>query len=121
MLRYNPRLKGRARSLRANLTDAEQRLWARLCRKQVLGVQFYRQKPIGNYIADFYAPAARLVVEVDGSQHVESEHAEHDRRRTAYLKQMGLRVLRYTDWQVLLELDPVLEDIFRAVKIKNPP
>ena len=124
MLRYNPRLKGRARSLRANLTDAEQRLWARLCRKQVLGVQFYRQKPIGNYIADFYAPAARLVVEVDGSQHVESEHAEHDRRRTAYLKQIGLRVLRYTDWQVLLELDSVVEEIFGAVKGKiplNPP
>ena len=55
MLRYDPRLKGRARSLRANLTDAEQRLWARLRRKQILGIQFYRQKPIGNYIADFYA------------------------------------------------------------------
>jgi len=124
MLRYSPRLKGRARSLRANLTDAEQRLWARLRRKQVLGVQFYRQKPIGNYIADFYAPVARLVVEVDGSQHVESEQVEHDRRRTAYLKQMGLRVLRYTDRQVLLELDSVVEDIFRAVEKKiplNPP
>jgi very-short-patch-repair endonuclease len=124
MLRYSPRLKRRARSLRANPTDAEQRLWARLRRKQVLGVQFYRQKPIGNYIADFYAPVARLVVEVDGSQHLESEQAEHDRRRTAYLKQMGLRVLRYTDRQVLLELDPVLEEIFRAVEEKiplNPP
>ena len=123
MLRYSPRLKGRARSLRANLTDAEERLWARLRRKQVLGVQFYRQKPIGNYIADFYAPVARLVVEVDGSQHVESEQVEHDRRRTAYLKQMGLRVLRYTDRQVLLELDPVLEEIFRAFgpwKKKSP-
>ena len=124
MLRYSPRLKRRARSLRANPTDAEQRLWARLRRKQVLGVQFYRQKPIGNYIADFYAPVARLVVEVDGSQHLESEQAEHDRRRTAYLKQMGLRVLRYTDRQVLLELDPELEEIFRAVEEKiplNPP
>jgi very-short-patch-repair endonuclease len=80
MLRYNPRLKGRARSLRANLTDAEQRLWARLRRKQILGVQFYRQKPIGNYIADFYAPAAQLVVEVDGSQHLDLAQAEHDRR-----------------------------------------
>jgi very-short-patch-repair endonuclease len=69
MLPYDPRLKGKARSLRAKLTDAEQRLWARLRRKQILGVQFYRQKPIGNYIADFFAPAVRLVVEVDGSQH----------------------------------------------------
>lgn len=124
MLRYSPRLKGKARSLRANLTDAEQSLWARLRRKQVLGVQFYRQKPIGSYIADFYAPAARVVVEVDGSQHLERPQAEYDRRRTVYLKQMGLRVLRYTDRQVLLELDSVLEDIFRAVEEKiplNPP
>jgi very-short-patch-repair endonuclease len=124
MLRYNPRLKGKARSLRANLTDAEQRLWARLRRKQVLGVQFYRQKPIGNYMADFYAPAARLVVEVDGSQHFEPPQAEHDRRRTAYLKELGLRVLRYTDRQVLLELDSVTEEILRTVEEKiplNPP
>jgi very-short-patch-repair endonuclease len=120
VLRYNPRLKGRARSLRANLTDAEQRLWARLRRKQILGVQFYRQKPIGNYIADFYAPAARLVVEIDGSQHFEPLQVEFDRRRTAYLTQLGLRVLRYTDRQVLLELDSVTEEIFRAVE-ENPP
>ena len=119
MFRYSPRLKGKARSLRADLTDAEQRLWARLRRKQIFGVQFYRQKPIGNYIADFYAPRARLVVEVDGSQHLERAQNEYDRRRTAYLKQLGLRVLRYTDRQVL-ELDPVVEDIFRAVEEKIP-
>jgi very-short-patch-repair endonuclease len=124
MLRYSPRLKGRARSLRASLTDAEQRLWSRLRRKQILGVQFYRQKPIGNYITDFYAPGARLVVEVDGAQHVEPAQAERDRLRTEYLKQMGLQVLRYHDRQVLLELDSVVEEIFGAVKGKiplNPP
>jgi very-short-patch-repair endonuclease len=121
MLPYDPRLKGKARSLRAKLTDAEQRLWARLRRKQILGVQFYRQKPIGNYIADFFAPAVRLVVEVDGSQHFDPPQAEHDRRRTAYLKRQGLRVLRFTDRQVLLELDCVAEAIFRAVEDRNPP
>jgi len=56
MLRYNRRLKTKARSLRTNPTDAELRLWQRLRRKQILGVQFYRQKPIGDYIVDFYAP-----------------------------------------------------------------
>ena len=121
MLRYNPQLKGRARSLRANLTDAEQRLWARLRRKQILGVQFYRQKPIGNYIADFYAPAVRLVVEVDGSQHFDLLQAEYDRHRTAYLKGLGLQVLRYTDRQVLMELDSVAEEIFRARGGKKSP
>lgn len=120
MLRYNPRLKSRARSLRANLTDAEQRLWARLRRKQLLGIQFYRQKPIGYYIADFYAPAARLIVEVDGSQHADLAQAEHDKRRTAYFKEIGLRVLRFNDREVLVEIDSVTEEIFRAVE-ENPP
>jgi very-short-patch-repair endonuclease len=121
MLPYDPRLKGKARSLRVRLTDAEQCLWARVRRKQILGVQFYRQKPIGNYIADFYAPSVRLVVEVDGSQHCDPPQAEHDRRRTAYLKRQGLQVLRFTDRQVLLELDSVAEEIFRAVEVGNPP
>src|SRR5437667_9894849 len=119
MLRYNRRLKSRARSLRANLTDAEERLWARLRRKQILGVQFYRQKPIGNYIVDFFAPAVRLVVEVDGSHHFTPTEAEHDRQRSEFLGQHGLRVLRFDDKQVLLELDSVAEEIFRAVNYKN--
>jgi very-short-patch-repair endonuclease len=67
MLRYNPNLKFLARNLRVNLTDSEQRLWSRLRRRQILGVQFYRQKPLGNYIADFYAPKVNLVIEIDGS------------------------------------------------------
>lgn len=121
MLRYDSRLKSKARSLRANLTDAEQRLWGHLRRKHILGVQFYRQKPIGNYIVDFYAPAVLLIVEIDSAQHLEPAPAEYDENRTEYLKQMGLRVLRYTDRQVLLGLDLVVENIFRAIDRKNPP
>lgn len=115
MLKYNPKLKPKARSLRAGLTDAEQCLWRRLRRKQILDVQFYRQKPIGNYIVDFYAPAARLVVEVDGSQHAELTQAKYDERRSEYLENLGLRVLRFDDRQVLLELDAVAQEIYRAV------
>jgi very-short-patch-repair endonuclease len=77
-------------------------------------------KAIGYYIADFYAPAARLIVEVDGSQHADLAQAEHDKRRTAYFKQIGLRILRFNDRQVLLETDSVAEEIFRAVE-ENPP
>jgi very-short-patch-repair endonuclease len=84
-------------------------------------VLFYRQKPIGNYIADFYAPAVHMVVEVDGSQHFDPPQAEHDTRRTAYLKRQRLRVLRFTDREVLLELDSVVEKIFQAVKERNSP
>src|SRR5262245_30777988 len=109
MLHYNPRLKTKARSLRSNSTDAEIHLWNRLRRKQILGVQFYRQKTIGNYIVDFYAPAARLVVEVDGSQHLISANAKYDKLRTIYLEQQGLKVLRFDDRQVLVQSESVIE------------
>ena len=112
MLKYNPQLKVKARSLRTGLTDAEQRLWSRLRRKQIAGVQFYRQRPIGNYILDFYAPAVRLVVELDGSQHFDAAQATYDQRRSEYLEELGLKVLRFDDRQVLLELENVVEDIF---------
>jgi very-short-patch-repair endonuclease len=115
MLRYNPRLKPKARALRTNLTDAEQRLWSRLRRKQISGVQFYRQRPVGNYIVDFFAPAVRLVIEVDGAQHAERSEAEYDKERSEYLEQVGLRVLRFDDRQVLTETDGVIENIFQIV------
>jgi very-short-patch-repair endonuclease len=69
MLLYNKNLKKPSRQLRKNMTDSEKNLWLRLRGKQLLGVQFYRQEPIGDYIVDFYAPQVKLVVEIDGSQH----------------------------------------------------
>ena len=110
-----------ARSLRTKLTDAEQRLWSRLRRKQISGIQFYRQKPIGNYIVDFYAPSVQLVVEVDGSQHLEIAQASYDAERSEYLRQLGLKVLRFDDRQVLMQTDAVVEEIFRTVGEKPLP
>jgi very-short-patch-repair endonuclease len=118
MLRYSPRLKNKARSLRNNLTDAEQRLWSHLRRKQLSGVQFYRQKPIGSYVVDFYAPAVRLVVEVDGSHHLEATQTKYDKRRTRYLEQMGLEVLRFDDLQVLTQTKSVMQKVFQIVTKK---
>ena len=92
---YDRRLKAPSRALRKGMTDAEQALWARVRRKQIRGVQFYRQKPILSFIVDFYCPAARLVVELDGSQHHEPEHAARDRERDAQLGALGLAVLRF--------------------------
>jgi very-short-patch-repair endonuclease len=85
MLNYRANLKDKARQLRKNLTDSEKALWLRLRNKQLLGVQFYRQKPIGEHIVDFFAPRAKLVVEVDGSQHKMGDHVEKDRIRDGYL------------------------------------
>jgi very-short-patch-repair endonuclease len=93
------------------MTDAEQKLWIRLRRKQINGWQFYRQKPIGSYIVDFYCPTAKLVIEVDGSQHLDPPHQSDDQRRDTYLANLGLRVLRFDNRQVLLETESVVEAI----------
>jgi len=78
MLQYNAGLKDKARQLRKNLTDSEKALWSRWRYKKLLGIQFYRQKPIGQHIGDFFAPKAKLVVEVNGSQHRGDDHAKKD-------------------------------------------
>ncbi len=115
MLKYDADLKDTARLLRTHLTDSEEALWFRLRRKQLLGVQFYRQRPIGNCIVDFFAPKARLVVEVDGSQHLVAEHAQNDMARDAYLASLGLRVLRFNSREALTDEDAVVESIYRAI------
>jgi len=126
---YNTALKQPARHLRTTMTETEQRLWARLRRKNLLGVQFYRQKPLGHYIVDFYAPRAGLVVQIDGAQHLEEAHAARDAQRDAYLVRQGLQVLRFHTTQILQELDAVVEVIFRTLaerlaagkQPENPP
>jgi very-short-patch-repair endonuclease len=115
MRKYNPRLKSLARQLRLNLTDSESALWMRLRGKQLAEVQFYRQKPLGDYIVDFYAPRAKLVIEIDGSQHFEPQAAEKDRERDEYLGRLGLRVLRFNSSEVLRETEAVLEVIYQAI------
>jgi very-short-patch-repair endonuclease len=115
MLLHARYLKPYSRDLRTNATDAERALWHRLRRKQIEGVQFYRQKPLASYIVDFYAPAAHLVVEIDGSQHFTEQGRAADALRDATLVRMGLRVLRFDDRQVLLELEAVVGEIWRVV------
>ena len=107
------------------MTDAEQHLWWKIRNKQICGVQLYRQKPLLSFIVDFYCPKARLVIELDGSQHVEQEHLIKDNERDALLAGTGLKVLRFDDRQVLLETAAVLEVIYAEVvarlKSINPP
>jgi very-short-patch-repair endonuclease len=115
MLRYVPDNKKNARGLRKNLTDSENLLWSRLRRKPLEGVQFYRQKPIGRYIVDFFAPGAHLVIEVDGCQHMQEDHVKRDRERDEYLAGLGLQVLRFDSRQVLIETAAVVEIILRRI------
>jgi very-short-patch-repair endonuclease len=115
MLPYNPKLKHSARVLRRTMTDAERLLWSRVRGKQIGQVQFYRQKPVGGYIVDFYAPKAKLVIEVDGSQHREPENLAKDRKRDADLANLGLTVLRFNSREVMVETEAVMEKMYRVV------
>ena len=113
---YKTTLKKPSRLLRANMTDAEQLIWQHIRGKQIHGVQFYRQKPILNYIVDFYCSRARLVLELDGGQHFEADQRDKDKERDEALSETGLLVLRYDNYQVLMETDSVLESIHSHVE-----
>lgn len=121
MLEYSRNLKEPSRELRKEMTDAEQKLWLHLHRKQILGIQFYRQKPLGSYIVDFYAPAVKLVIELDGSQHHEPDYLKKDAERDLFLADHGLLVLRYDNRQVLLETYAVIEEIERVCSERQIP
>ena len=121
MLPYNKNLKQRSRQLRENMTDAEKHLWARIRMKQLKGYQFYRQKPIGDYIVDFFCTRAKLVIEVDGGQHFPDETAQYDKIRDEYMRSLGLKVLRFINTEVLTHTDGVVERIEEEICEENPP
>ena len=112
MLEYTRSFKLISRKLRNNMTEPEILLWSRLRKKQIFGIQFYRQKPLFNYIVDFYAHKCRLVVECDGSQHFEKEHQVNDIERDAVLSEQGIKVLRFTNIEILSSLDDVTQNIW---------
>jgi very-short-patch-repair endonuclease len=122
MVIYNKKLKYFSRKLRNTLTDSELLLWSYLRRKQIMEIQFYRQKIIGNYIVDFYAPSVRLVIEVDGSQHYGEEGIKKDSLRDAYLSSLNIYTLRFNNYQVITDIENVLDEIFEYVEkyFQNP-
>ena len=113
-MEQNQNLKKNAQELRKNQTKEESLLWYNFLSKYPC--RFRRQYVIGSYIADFYCHKAKLVVELDGSQHYSPEEMEYDRVRTEYLKQQGLTVLRFTNLDVLRQFHGVCEAIDLAVK-----
>lgn len=108
----------RAKLLRKNQTEAEQRLWYHLRAHRFMGLKFKRQKPIGHYIVDFVCYLPKLVVEIDGGQH--AEQVAYDQRRDDFLRQEGFTVLRFWNNQVLSETEAVLEVIRQAVLALSP-
>ena len=108
-----------ARALRANMTDAETKLWQALRREQ-LGVKFRKQHPIPPFILDFYCIEKKLAIELDGGQHNDAESTKYDAERTQWLEAQGIRVLRFWNNEVLTNLDGVLQVVAEAVKLPPP-
>ena len=104
----------RAGILRRKQTEAEAKLWARLRAHRMSGVQFRRQQAIGNYIVDFCSPRRKLVIELDGSQHL--NQTEYDQKRTEDLESLGYRVLRFWNKDVTKDMDRVLAVIWNEAK-----
>ena len=108
-----------AQELRKNPTDAEKTLWRYLSNKQVDGIKFRRQQPIGNYIVDFFCSSKQLVIELDGGQH--AEQVEYDTKRTAFLESKGYRVMRFWNNDVLQNIEGVYGAIVKALEDTPPP
>ena len=113
---HNPKLTPNAKALRKNMTKEERHLWYDFLRG--LPVMVHRQKVIGHYIADFYIASAKLVIELDGSQHFEQPGLEADRERDAYMHSLGLQVLRYANSDVNRNFRGVCQDILNHLNME---
>lgn len=114
---YNPKLKQLSRNLRNNSTLAEVLLWNKLKRRQMCGYQFMRQKPIGDYIVDFYCSKLKLIIEVDGETH--RHKLTKDVERQGWLEDLRLQVLRFDDAEVKSDINNVLYSIKSWIRIKE--
>ena len=108
------------RQLRRNQTDAEKLLWYSLRHRQLCGLKFRRQYPVGSYVLDFYCYEYRLCIELDGGQHYESAGIQHDTQRQAFLASRSVHTLRFSHREVLQDLEGVLLQIVEAIKPLTP-
>ena len=109
-----PKIEAAARRLRKNMTPAESKLWRALRGKKLAGLKFRAQHPVGRFILDFYCPACKLVIEVDGDIH--DETAEYDQIREEHLRKYGYRVIRFSNDEVLNDLPSVMEQISEVAR-----
>ena len=112
------RNRSSARALRNTMTESEKRIWFQLRAHRLNGASFRRQEPIGTYIVDFICFDARLIVEIDGGQHADSQR---DKIRDAWFESQGFRVLRFWNNDVLANTDGVIERIDEALHTSSPP
>ncbi|WP_082040310.1 endonuclease domain-containing protein [Vibrio hyugaensis] len=116
-LKYQKKIRSQ---LRSNMPKPEEVLWQRIRRKQ-LGVKFRRQHGIGRYIVDFYCAELSLVIEIDGDSHFSTEGKEKDTKRDAFIEALGVKVLRFTNEEVMKQTESVLERIIQFSSEQQPP
>jgi very-short-patch-repair endonuclease len=114
-VRNDPTLKQRRQELRSNQTDAEKLLWMKIRNRQFYNMKFFRQYSIGPYILDFYCPALKVAIEVDGGQHNQPDNKQYDIFRSEYLKAHGIEVMRFWNHEVLENVDDVLTQLMEKV------
>lgn len=118
--RVTPEHRAFTKQLRTQLTDCERLLWRQLRNRGLAGMKFRRQHPQPPYVLDFYCAELKLVVELDGGQHYDDAGRERDRRRTRYLQSEGLEVVRFSNLDVLQNLDGVVTEILRRIEVRSP-
>lgn len=114
MKTYNPTLLKRARAMRREMTTAEKHLWMYCL--STLPYRFRRQRPFGRFILDFYCSPLKLVIEIDGDSHFTEQGIAYDKERTQFLESQGLKIIRFTNHEVLYQLDSVKEKIYSFLK-----
>ena len=114
----NDELLPRARALRREMTAQERRLW--YCFLRTYPVKIYKQRIIGDYIADFYCASAKVVIELDGSQHFEPGGHRYDEKRDRFMRDLGLQVLRFSNYEINTYFDRVCESIDRTIRSRLP-
>jgi very-short-patch-repair endonuclease len=118
VLPYNKNLTALARENRKNPSPAETKIWREILRmRQFAQYKFLRQKPIGGYIVDFYCSELRLVIEIDGDSHAET--GEYDLERTRFLNALGVRVIRYTNDEILRNIEGVYDNLSSVITAIN--
>ena len=108
-----------AKEMRKEMTKQESKLWFRFLKD--LPIKFYKQRAIGNYIVDFYSSKAKLVIEIDGSQHNDDETIKYDEERSEYLGKLGLKVMRFTNMDIDMQLWNVCHHILLEIEKRTPP
>ena len=113
----------KGRKLRRNQTDAEKKLWALLRNRQLEGVKFRRQFSLSGYILDFYSPEYKLGIEADGGGHYEDKGRQRDELRTRELNKLGVEIIRFSDRDILTNIEGIYERIKKVIEEKknNPP